>query len=81
MCLLVGDRKAADEYAKPLKAGRIRFCPDTPQLYWLAYLENALDQGKPLYKNHKFSFDPTCQKSIPAEKLIFLFKNLLETDD
>lgn len=45
MCLLVGDRKAADEYAKPLKAGRIRFCPDTPQLYWLAYLEDALDRG------------------------------------
>lgn len=45
MCLLIGDRKAADEYAKPLKAGRIRFCSDTPQLYWLAYLEYDLNRG------------------------------------
>lgn len=43
--LLMGDREAADEYAKPLKAGRFQFCSDTPQLYLHAYLENALDRG------------------------------------
>lgn len=45
MSLMVGDRAAADAYAKPMEAGRIRFCSDTPQLYWLAYLEDALDRG------------------------------------
>lgn len=45
MCLMAGDRAAADEYAKPMEQGRIRFCSDTPQLYWLAYLEDALDRG------------------------------------
>ena len=44
MCLLVGDREAADTYAKPMEAGHIRFCNDTPQRYWLAYLEDALDR-------------------------------------
>lgn len=44
MCLLTGDRKEADQYAKPLEQGRIRFCPDTPQLMWLAYLEDALNR-------------------------------------
>lgn len=43
MCLMIGDRAAADEYAKPMEAGRIWFCKDTPHLYWLAYLEDALD--------------------------------------
>lgn len=43
MCLLIGDRAAADEYAKPMEAGRVWFCKDTPHLYWLAYLEDALD--------------------------------------
>lgn len=45
LCLLVGNRTAADEYAKPLVQQRIRFCADTPQLMWLAYLEDALDHG------------------------------------
>lgn len=45
MSLLVGDKEAADNYAKPMEQGRIRFCSDTPQLYWLAYLEYALDRG------------------------------------
>lgn len=45
MSLMAGDRSAADEYAKPMEQGRIRFCSDTPQLYWLAYLEDALDRG------------------------------------
>lgn len=45
MCLLIGDRAAADEYAKPLKAGKFQFCSDTPHLYLLAYLEDALDRG------------------------------------
>lgn len=43
--LLVGDSKAADEYAKPMEQGRMRFCSDTPHLHWLAYLEDALDRG------------------------------------
>lgn len=41
----MGNRAAADEYAKPMEQGRMRFCPDTPHLYWLAYLEDALDRG------------------------------------
>ena len=45
MELLMGNRAAADEYAKPMEQGRMRFCPDTPHLYWLAYLEYALDHG------------------------------------
>ena len=45
MELLMGNRAAADEYAKPMEQGRMRFCPDTPHLYWLAYLEDALDRG------------------------------------
>lgn len=45
MSLLVGDKTAADNYAKPLEQGRIWFCNDTPQLYWLAYLEYAMNQG------------------------------------
>ena len=45
MALMAGDRAAADEYAKPMEQKRIRFCSDTPQLYWLAYLEDALDRG------------------------------------
>lgn len=44
MSLIMGDRKAADEYAKPLKAGRTHFCSDTPQLMWLAYLEDYLSR-------------------------------------
>ncbi len=44
MCLLIGDRAAADDYAKPMEAGRIWFCNDTPHRYWLAYLEDALDR-------------------------------------
>ncbi len=43
--LMMGDRAAADEFAKPMEQGRIRFCSQTPQLYWLAYLEDALDRG------------------------------------
>ncbi len=43
--LLMGNREEADIYAKPMEQGRIRFCNDTPQLYWLAYLEYALDHG------------------------------------
>ncbi len=43
MCLLIGDRAAADEYAKPMEAGRIWFCKDTPHRYWVAYLEDALN--------------------------------------
>ena len=43
MELLMGNRAAADAYAKPMDQGRIWFCKDTPQLYWLAYLEYALD--------------------------------------
>ena len=35
----------SDEDAKPMEQGRMRFCPDTPHLYWLAYLEDALDRG------------------------------------
>lgn len=46
MCLLNGDRAAADEYAKPMEQGRVWFCNDTPQRYWLAYLEDALDRGE-----------------------------------
>lgn len=45
MELLMGNRATADEYAKPMEQGRMRFCPDTPHLYWLAYLEDALDRG------------------------------------
>lgn len=45
MSLLSGDRKAADEYAKPLKAGRVNFCNDAPKLYRYYYLEDALDRG------------------------------------
>lgn len=45
MSLMIGDRKAADTYAKPIKAGRLPFCEDAPKLYLHAYLENALDRG------------------------------------
>lgn len=45
MELMMGNRAAADGYARPLEQGRIRFCSDTPQLHWLAYLEDALDHG------------------------------------
>ncbi len=45
MSLLVGDREAADNYAKPLKAGRVHFCNDAPKIYRWSYLENALDRG------------------------------------
>lgn len=45
MELLMKNREAADGYAKPMEQGRIRFCEDTPQLYWLAYLEDALNRG------------------------------------
>ena len=45
MSLLAGDRKAADEFAKPLKAGRTNFCNDAPKLYRYYYLEDALDRG------------------------------------
>lgn len=45
MSLLIGDRQAADCYAEPLKNGRMTFCSDTPQLMWLAYLEDALRRG------------------------------------
>lgn len=44
MCLMAGDRAAADSYAKPMEAGRIRFCSHTPHKYWVAYLEDALDR-------------------------------------
>lgn len=43
--LMMGDRAAADAYVKPMEEGKIEFCGDTPQLYWLAYLEDALDRG------------------------------------
>ena len=46
MSLLAGDRKAADEFAKPLKAGRTNFCNDAPKLYRYYYLEDALDRGE-----------------------------------
>jgi len=45
MSLLIGDRKAADEYAKPLKAGRMEYCKDSRKFYLYAYLEDALDRG------------------------------------
>lgn len=45
MSLMIGDRAAADEYAKPLKAGRVNFCNDAPKLYRYYYLEDALDRG------------------------------------
>lgn len=45
MELMMGNREAADAYARPLELGRIRFCDDTPQLYLLAYLEYALNHG------------------------------------
>ncbi len=45
MSLMIGDREAADEYVKPLKAGRTAFCEDAPRLYMCAYLEDALDRG------------------------------------
>ena len=45
MSLLAGDRKAADEYAKPLKAWRTNFCNDAPKLFRYYYLEDALDRG------------------------------------
>ncbi len=45
MSLLMGDRKAADRFAKPLESGRLVLCSDTPQLMWLAYLEDALRRG------------------------------------
>lgn len=45
MALLAGDRKRADEYARLMEEGRVDFCADTPQRYWLAYLEDALDRG------------------------------------
>ncbi|WP_379144405.1 hypothetical protein [Paenibacillus sp. sgz500992] len=43
--LLMGDRKAADEYARPLKEGSLKLCHDAPLQSWLPYLENALDRG------------------------------------
>ncbi|WP_438497666.1 hypothetical protein [Paenibacillus sp. IHBB 3054] len=43
--LLMGDRKAADEYARPLEEGSIKLCHDAPLQSWLAYLEDALDRG------------------------------------
>ena len=45
LSLLAGDREAAEEYAKPLKAGKISFCGDTPQKMWLAYLEDDYRRG------------------------------------
>ncbi len=45
LSLLAGDREAAEEYAKPLKAGKISFCEDTPQKMWLAYLEDDYRRG------------------------------------
>ena len=47
MSLLLGDKKAADEYAKPMEEGSIFiwFCNETPHLYLTAYLEDALDKG------------------------------------
>jgi len=45
LSLLAGDREGAEEYAKPLKEGRISFCADTPQKMWLAYLEDHYRHG------------------------------------
>ena len=45
LSLLAGDREGAEEYAAPLKAGRISFCSDTPQKMWMAYLEDYYRHG------------------------------------
>lgn len=45
LSLLAGDREAAEEYAAPIKAGRISFCSDTPQKMWMAYLEDYYRHG------------------------------------
>lgn len=45
MYLLMGDLKAADEIALPLKQKRISYCTETPQKMCLPYLEYALNQG------------------------------------
>lgn len=45
LSLLAGDREGAEEYAAPLKAGRVSFCADTPQKMWLAYLEDDYRRG------------------------------------
>lgn len=43
--LKMGNRAAADQYAKPLDQHRIYFCSTTPQNYWTEYLEYELNQG------------------------------------
>lgn len=45
MSLLIGDRKSADTYAKPMDDGRLWFCHDTPHIYIFAYLEDAMNRG------------------------------------
>ena len=45
LSLLAGDREGAEEYAAPLKAGKISFCADTPQKMWMAYLEDHYRHG------------------------------------
>lgn len=45
LSLLAGDYKAAEEFAAPLKAGRVSFCADTPQKMWMAYLEDDYRRG------------------------------------
>lgn len=45
LSLLAGDYKAAEEFAAPLKAGRVSFCADTPQKMWMAYLEDYYRRG------------------------------------
>ena len=45
ICLLAGKRNEADVYDKPMEQGRIWFCNDTPQRYWLAYLEDDYRRG------------------------------------
>lgn len=45
LSLLEGDLEGAEEYAKPIKAGRISFCSDTPQKMWMAYLEDYYRRG------------------------------------
>lgn len=45
MALMMGDRAAADAYAKLMEEGEVEFCENTPQLYWLAYLEDDLNRG------------------------------------
>ena len=43
--MLFRSREGAEEYAAPLKAGRVSFCADTPQKMWLAYLEDDYRRG------------------------------------